>query len=57
MFAQDNPSGGTAFELNHRPQNDSLIFDYPLHFNKANRTHAALDPKSYMCVWSARNDS
>lgn len=48
---KDNPSGGSAFETNHRPQNDSLIFDYKLGWgHKENRTGRVIDPKSYMCA-------
>lgn len=32
VFAQDNPSGGTNFELNYRPTAADLNFTFPLHW-------------------------
>jgi extracellular elastinolytic metalloproteinase len=51
VFAQENWSGGTQFELNHRPVAADLNFSFPLHWgSKENRTGRAIDPKSYIDV-------
>lgn len=48
VFAQDNPSGGSSFELNHRPKGDNGTYNFHLGWNKANKNGKDLDPKSYI---------
>lgn len=52
VFAQDNPSGGTSFETNYRPQHDSNgSFDFKLGWGpKENRTGHQIDYHSYINV-------
>ena len=51
VFAQANPSGGTAFESNYRPQSSNGTFDYKLGWGKrGDREGHQVDPKSYINV-------
>ena len=49
VFASANPSGGTAYELNHRPKHDETgAFKYHLGYRSKEKAHEPLDPTTYI---------
>ena len=52
VYAQNNPDGGSSFELNYRPAAHNLNFTFPLgwHCTGKNCTGKIIDPLSYLNV-------
>lgn len=54
VFAQDNPTGGSSYELNYRPNAEHLNFTFPLgwqcHESKGDCIGKVIPPESYLNV-------